>query len=61
MSQKLRQRHSSRKTNVITRVSNLRFYRVEIIRYSNGGFKREIETGGSNGAFNVSKLETETL
>ena len=61
MSHQLRQRHSSRKTNVITRVSHLRFYRVEIIRYSNGGFKRGIETGGSNGGFNVSKIETETL
>ena len=61
MSQKLRQRHSSRKTNVITRVSNLRFYRVEIIRYSNGGFKRRTETGGSNGGFNVSKIKTETF
>ena len=51
MSQKLRQRHSSRKTSVITRVSHLRFYRVEIIRYSNGGssggLKRGVQTGGS--------------
>ena len=46
MSQKLRQRHSSRKTNVITRVSHLRLYRVEIIRYSNVEFKRGFETGG---------------
>ena len=61
MSQKLRQRHSSRKTNVITRVSHLRFYRVENIKYSNGGFKRGIETEGSNGGFNVSKIDTETL
>ena len=61
MSQKLRQRHSSRKTNVITRVSHLRFHRVKIIRCSNGGFNRGIETGGSNGGFNVSKIETETL
>ena len=61
MSQKLRQRHSSRKTNVITRVSHLRLYRVEIIRYSNVEFKRGIETGGSNGGFNVSKIEIETL
>ena len=47
MSQKLRQRHSSRKTNVITRVSRLSFYRVEIMIYSNGGFKQGFKTGGS--------------
>ena len=37
MSQKLRQKHSSSKTDVITRVSCSRFYRVEILRRSNGG------------------------
>ena len=56
MSHQLRQRHSSRKTNVITRVSHLRFYRVEIIRYSNGGFKRGIETGVQTGGSMSQKL-----
>ena len=46
-SQKLRQRHSKGKTNVITRVSRLRFYRVEIVMYSNGSFKRGVKAGGS--------------
>ena len=61
MFQKLIPRHSSSKTNVITRVSRLTFYRVEIIRYSNGGFKRGVDTGGPNGGFNISKIETETF
>ena len=47
MSQKLRQRNSSRKTSVITRISRLRFYRVEILGIqtgvSNGGLKRGVQ------------------
>ena len=60
ISQKLRQRHSSSKTNVITRVSRLRFYRDEIMMCSNGGFKRGfkrgVQTGGSNGESMSQKL-----
>ena len=56
MSLKLIQRHSSNQTNFITRVSRLRFYRVEIIRYSNRGVKWGIETGGSNGGSMSQKL-----
>ena len=56
MSQKLRQRHPSSKKNFITKVSRLRFYRDEIMRYSNGGFKGGVEMGGSNGSSMSQKL-----
>ena len=56
MSQKLRQRNSSRKTSVITRISRLRFYRVEIL-----GIQTGVSNGGLKRGFNVSKIETETF